>query len=84
MIVSRIFPDFDIEVTASTVTFYIAFLLEEIPVRHIYLTMRCEVWFDISEYLQSVFSVFEVMKGCKKKDDIVFSDHFCISPLFQF
>ena len=75
MIVSRIVPDFDIEVTASTVTFYIAFLLEEIPVRHIYLTMRCEVWFDISEYLESVFSVFEVMKGRKKKDEIIFSDH---------
>ncbi len=70
MIVSCIFPDLDIEVTVPTVAFCIALLFEEIPVRHRDLTMGFEVWFYISEYLQSLLSRFEMMKGCKKKDGV--------------
>ena len=84
MIVSRMVPDLDVEVTVPTVAFSIAFLFEEIPVRHIYLTVNCEIWFDIPEYLESLLSGFQMMKRGKKEDDIIFSDHCRISPFFQF
>lgn len=73
MIVSGIGSDFYLEISVSRMRWYISWLIEEVPVRHVDTSSWREEWFRSFEHSHTFLYSLEMMEWREKYDDIIWA-----------